>query len=651
MRSPERWSVAESLRLYRVANWGKGIFGADEAGFLCVYPFGPAGARLNLQEVLRDAQSRGLGPPLRIHLPQVLHMRVRAIQAAFQRAIARHRYQGEHLCVYPIKVNPQRPVVELILNSGPPQQMGLEVGSKPELQAALSVGRQAAWLISNGSRDEASLELLLKAQRLGQRVCIVLEKLSELEFLLRCARRHNVRPQIGVRVRLSIRGAGKWEDSSGERSKFGLNAAELLALVAQLREAGLLDTLILLHTHPGSQFTRLAALGECLTETARYYVELRRLGCPVRMVDVGGGLGVDYNGTRSDHGFSMDYDEDDYAETVVATLSACCRQEGLPHPMLLNESGRAITAQHALLAVEVTSARSPANSSPAAGSTAAETHAAGTARLEQAQADRTRALRQDFLDGRLTLEERVRLESALEEQQLERGASRNAASYFCNFSLFQSLPDSWALNQEFPIVPLQRLGERPVTEAILNDITCDSDGRIRRYVHDGVHPGVQDHTHSNATGLQGIAHAPPALATHPSLPLHTLETGQAYHLAILLTGAYQEVLGEAHNLLGVPATVHVLLEADGSWRYTEQFAASSVDQMLRSMQYDPAQLRQGMDPRLWSLYERELRKSVYPAPAFSTGSHKTKTSPPSRIPTQPTLSPHATPPFRGRANG
>ena len=601
------WSAKDALKLYNIPGWGRGFFGVNGKGHLVAYPKKNKDARIDLIELIRDAQGQGLSLPLLIRFSDILNFRLSALRRAFQVAVRRAGYGGRYLCVYPVKVNQQRQVVEEIVRFGGKEPIGLEAGSKTELHAVLAMMEQpGSVIICNGFKDEAYVRLALMGQKLGHTVFLVAEKPAELPLILRLAREAGVTPSIGVRIKLVAQGSGKWEDSGGDRSKFGLTAAGLLAGVELLRRDGCLENLRLIHFHLGSQVSDIRSFQEAMREMGRYYVELRKLGCRIELVDVGGGLGVDYDGSGTEQGFSVNYDEEAYAAAVVDALAAVCAQEGLPHPGIITEAGRALTAHHAMLALNVLEISSLQNG--------------GTLRLppgeEEAALVRDLARLQDRLNGRnceeiwrkalgtreeanrafeqgvFSLSQRARFDDVFwklagrVERLMRRGTRVSeeqgrletllADRYYCNFSVFQSLPDSWAIGQEFPIVPLQRLLEKPTRRAILEDITCDSDGRIDRFISPAEH--------------------------RATLPLHPIRNGEPYFLGVFLTGAYQEILGDLHNLFGDTNAVHVALNEDGSWRYEQVIRGETVARVLGYVQFSREALIEGM--------ERQVNRSI-----------------------------------------
>ena len=588
------WRVADAEALYKVPGWGQGYFGINGRGHVIARPSADSDVAVDLMELVRDAERNGLHLPLLIRFSDILADRLARLYHAFDRAIAKESYKGHYVTVYPVKVNPQRQVVDEVVRFGAGHGIGLEAGSKAELHIVLAMQEgHGQVIVCNGYKDPAYIRLALMAQKLGRLVFLVVEKPAEVGQILRIAREEGIRPQIGIRIKLAKPGAGKWEDSGGDRSKFGLTAGELVQAIAHLRDHDRLDCFRLLHVHLGSQINDIRRIKAALREMARYYAELCRAGCPIEYVDVGGGLGVDYNGSRSTAGFGINYDLPEYASDVVGALARTCRDEGLAHPTIISESGRALTAHHAMLAINVleTTSVDPgrADAAPAgdADSPVAQLEhihrkLSGRKLIDSwhaAQYHREEAINL-FELGYLSLDERAQVDTyywaiAKRVKRLMHKAGQFpeelaelevsfADKYFCNFSVFQSLPDSWAIGQEFPVLPLHRLDERPNRSGILQDITCDSDGKIGRYVGDGT--------------------------TRATLSLHTLLPGEPYVLGVFLTGAYQEILGDLHNLFGDTNAIHVAFNDDGSWRYEQIIRGQNVADVLDYVQFHHATL-------------------------------------------------------------
>ena len=588
------WSTAQSRALYNLARWGEGYFDVGDHGGLLVRPdHGVSDAAVDLRDLAAALHAHGLRLPVLVRCNGILRDRLDRLCQAFDAARERHGYQGGYTAAYPIKVNQQFSVVSEILRHGG-GRVGLEAGSKPELMAVLGLAPAGGLVICNGYKDREYVRLALIGRRLGQRLYLVIEKLSELDQVVEQARELGVQPLLGVRVRLASLGAGKWQNTGGEKSKFGLHAAQVLELVQRLRAAGLLDSLQLLHFHLGSQIANLRDIETGVREAVHVYAELHALGVPLGVLDVGGGLGVDYEGTGTRSFCSMNYGVRQYADTVVATVQALCAERDLPQPELVTESGRAMTAHHTFLVTNVTDIeRNDEQTGPADGGQEPERLASLAALSRQLDSASPLELYEDarhlmdqviadFGAGRLRLDERARAEALFNalcrgvrerlqprlrdhRELLDSLNERLADKYFCNLSIFQSLPDVWAIDQIFPIVPLQRLDERPDRRAILQDLTCDSDGRIAHYV-DG--EGVES-----------------------TLPIHAVQAGETYLLGIFLVGAYQEILGDMHNLFGDTDAVNLEIEADGSFRLRGAEQGDRVDELLAYVHFDPAQLR------------------------------------------------------------
>ncbi len=592
--SPPAWTVAQAREVYNTARWGGGYFEIDDAGTVRVRsPRHPDHPGVDLAALAEDLRVQGYGPPVLTRFSHILHDRVDALCGAFAAAITELDYRGGYTAVYPIKVNQQRRVAGEIVRHGG-CRVGLEAGSKPELMAVLGLSAPGGVVVCNGYKDREYIRLALIGQLMGLKVFIVVEKLSELDAIIEEAARLNVRPQLGMRVRLASIGAGKWQNTGGEKSKFGLSASQVLAAIRRLREQGMLDALTLLHAHLGSQIANIHDIQRGLREVGRYYADLWRLGACLRWVDVGGGLGVDYEGAGSRGDCSMNYSVREYANTVVHTLWEVCAEQNLPQPHLFSESGRALSAHHAVLIAEAID-REPAPgeaSPPAPGAgdplilhnlwkgyqslargSVVEAYHAAVHWLTEA--------RDLYLHGVLRLEQRARAEQLYfaicrklrpllnpsvraHRDLLDELNDKLAEKLFLNFSLFQSMPDVWALDQIFPILPLQGLDRPPSSRAMLQDLTCDSDGCIERYV--------------DGEGLES------------TLPLPPYRTGEPYRLGIFLLGAYQEILGDMHNLFGDTAAVNVELSADGGYRLVEPTRGDTVADVLRYVRYEPAAL-------------------------------------------------------------
>ena len=594
------WSIEAARALYNVEGWGSGYFDISEAGHVLVRPDPSRPERtLDLLELATDLEGQGIQLPVLLRFSDILRSRIETLSDRFASATREFEYTGGYTTVYPIKVNQQRHVVEEIVHFGKAQGVGLECGSKPELQAVLGLAETTEQLIvCNGYKDHEFMRLALMGQKLGHRVFIVLEQVSELEVLLEVADELGVTPTCGVRIKLASEGAGRWAQSGGEKSKFGLSSAELIKLIDKLQAIGRLEWLKLIHFHLGSQITDIRFIKSGLQEVARFYLELRALGVDITHVDVGGGLGIDYDGTNSTNQASVNYTLQEYANDVVYTIAEACREAELPMPHLISESGRALTAHHALLLIKVIDVESQAEQpvpelDDEEHSLLHEMHEDWRTLTERAAKprkvlevfhdasfDKDRA-RQLFNSGVLSLRGLAKAEvlwlatmNAIYriakadpdtyEDILPELEAALVDRYFCNFSLFQSLPDSWAIDQLFPIMPIHRLGEEPVRRGTLQDVTCDSDGKIDRFVGD-------------RTGC-------------PSLELHEFRDGEDYILGIFLTGAYQEILGDLHNLFGDTNAVHVRLNEKGGYEVTDLVEGDTVTEVLNYVQFGASQL-------------------------------------------------------------
>ncbi len=595
------WSIDAARDLYNIDGWGAGYFDINERGHVVVRPDRDRPERtLDLFDLARDLEEQGVALPVLVRFSDILRSRIESLSERFHSAIKEFEYEGGYTSVYPIKVNQQRHVVEEILEFGNAHGVGLECGSKPELQAVLALTESTDHMIvCNGYKDEEFMRLALMGQKLGHNVFIVLEQLSELDVLLQAADDLGVAPTAGVRIKLVSEGAGRWAQSGGEKSKFGLNAAQLMKLIDRLRSMGRLDMLKLIHFHIGSQVTDIRFIKSALQEISRYYAELRKAGVDIAYVDVGGGLGVDYDGTGSTSHASVNYTLQEYANDVIYTIAEMCREQELPMPHIISESGRALTAHHALLLLKVIDVESQAE--PPVPELTDDDHSLLHEMLadlhtlakksvrprkvlevyHDATFDKERA-QQLFNSGVLSLRERAiaetiyfasinriaRIAQGDRDKYSEIIKELDAAlvdRYFCNFSLFQSLPDSWAIDQLFPIMPIHRLDEEPVRRGTLQDVTCDSDGKIDRFVGD-----------KNG---------------RPSLELHDVRDSEDYMLGIFLTGAYQEILGDLHNLFGDTNAVHIKI-TDSSYEITDLVHGDTVTEVLNYVQFGASNLLQ-----------------------------------------------------------
>jgi arginine decarboxylase len=613
-RRGSSWSVSDSLELYHVQAWGQGYFGVNESGHVVVRPEQVSGREIDLFEVVQGLKERELTTPVVVRFSGILAHRLRQLNDAFARAITENEYRNKYAAVFPIKVNQQRLVVEEVYRYGAEFGFGLEAGSKPELLAVMAMSENSPdrLIICNGFKDDSYIETAMLATKLGRSIVPVVENFSELGLIIKHAKRLGVRPQIGVRVKLASEGSGRWSDSAGEKSKFGLFITEILEAVSVLREHDMLDCLKLVHCHPGSQLQDIRRVKDAINELAHVYAELKLLGAGLEYIDVGGGLGVDYDGSGTNYSSSMNYNIEEYANDVVYRIASVCNARGIPHPMIVSESGRAIAAHHSVLIFNTlgSSALDKFNVSGRedeeyAGRSLPQPvrdllgayREVSEERLVECWHDALTAREQClqmFNLGLLSLEFRALAERLywatcskirdyarkLEEvpEELEDLETILSDIYFCNMSVFQSLPDSWAIDQLFPIMPIHRLDERPTRRAVLADITCDSDGKIDHFV---------SHREIKKT-----------------LELHDIAEGDEYYLAAFLVGAYQETLGDLHNLFGDTHVVHIRLEDDGKWWIDEVVKGDTANRVLEYMEYDVAELY----PALARDCERAIRE-------------------------------------------
>jgi arginine decarboxylase len=597
---PAKWSTDHAAQYYNVTGWGAGFFSISEKGHMVVHPMGPGGPTIDVMDVVEDIQERRLGFPCVVRFQDVLRARVKHINEAFGRSIAEMGYAGRYYGVFPIKVNQMREVVEEVLDAGSPYHYGLEAGSKGELLIVLAMNTDPeAITVCNGYKDEEFLRLALLGRKLGRKIVVVIEKLSELPHLLRLADEMQVEPMIGLRVKLTTKGTGKWEGSSGDFAKFGLTVPELIDAVRILKEKGRESCARLLHFHVGSQLTEIRVVKDAVNEGARVYAKLRKMGLPIEYFDMGGGLGVDYVGSHS-AGFSssMNYTLEEYVSDVIYNVQRICKDEEVPEPNIVSESGRAITAHHACVLMnvfgsieigspeEIAAASAPRPEEPDVVREMREIVDALTPRSKaeayhDAVAKKEEAL-QMFKLGILGLEERALVETLFWKLcqglvALNRGKKRLprdtrdlgdkiADQYMANFSLFQSAPDHWAFDQLFPIVPLHRLGEAPTRDCTIVDITCDSDGKIEQFIEG---EGVDE-----------------------TLSLHPLRPGEPYFIGLFMTGAYQDVMGDMHNLFGRVNEVHVFVDDEDpeDFYIEEVIPGDTVKDVLASVQYDTPDL-------------------------------------------------------------
>lgn len=589
----KKWTIEDSKELYNINGWGTSYFSINERGDVYVTPC-KDNTEIDLRDIMDELALRDVTAPVLLRFPDILDNRIEKTSSCFQQAKKEYDFKAENFIIYPIKVNQMQPVVEEIISHGRKFNLGLEAGSKPELHAVIAVQCQSdSLIICNGYKDESYIELALLAQKMGKRIFIVVEKLNELDLIAKAAKKLNVKPNLGIRIKLASSGSGKWAESGGDASKFGLTSSELLQALQKLDDNGLHDCLKLIHFHIGSQITKIRRIQTALREAAQFYVNLHKMGYNVEFVDCGGGLGVDYDGTRSSSSeSSVNYSIQEYVNDCVYTFVDAADKNNIHHPNIITESGRSLAAHHSVLVIDVL-----------------ETASLPEMKEEFEPGDNDHQLVKDLYDIWDNLDSRSMLEDWHDAEQIREEALelfshgivdlktraeieamywsvcheintlaktmkhvpeelRNldkllADKYFCNFSLFQSLPDSWAIDQLFPIMPIQRLTERPTRNATLQDITCDSDGKISNFVTNG-----------------HVGHV---------LPLHTLKKDEPYYLGVFLVGAYQEILGDMHNLFGDTNAAHISVK-DGKYNIDQIFDGETVEEVLDYVQYNPKKL-------------------------------------------------------------
>lgn len=589
----KKWTIEDSKELYNICGWGTSYFGINDKGDVYVTPC-KDNTQIDLRDIMDELALRDINAPVLLRFPDILDNRIEKTASCFQKAKEEYGYKGENFVIYPIKVNQMQPVVEEIISHGKKFNLGLEAGSKPELHAVIAVQAQSdSLIICNGYKDESYIELALLAQKMGKRIFIVVEKLNELDIIEKVAKKLNVKPNIGIRIKLASSGSGKWAESGGDASKFGLTSAELLTALKKIDEMGFHDCLRLIHFHIGSQITKIRRIQTALREAAQFYISLHKMGYNVDFVDCGGGLGVDYDGTRSSSSeSSVNYSIQEYVNDCVYTFVDAANKSNIEHPNLITESGRSLSAHHSVLVIDVLETASLPEM-PEEFEAKETDHQLVKDLYEiwdnlnprnmledwhDAEQIREEAL-QLFSHGIVDLKTRAEIEAMYwsvchEINNLAkhmkhvpeelRGLDKILADkYFCNFSLFQSLPDSWAIDQLFPIMPIQRLNERPTRNATLQDITCDSDGKIANFVTDGHIGNV--------------------------LPLHPLKKNELYYLGVFLVGAYQEILGDMHNLFGDTNAAHISVK-DGKYCIDQIFDGETVEEVLDYVQYNPKKL-------------------------------------------------------------
>jgi len=593
-KSDSAWSTEKSSELYGVDTWGHSFFSVNKKGHVTVrLADDEAQAEVSLYDVIDGLRDRGTHLPVLLRFRDLLHSRITEINESFRKAITDSKYRGEYRGVYPIKVNQQRQVIEEIAEFGKRYHYGLEAGSKPELIAALAhMHDPEAYLVCNGYKDEEFIDLALHAQKMGLRVMLVLEMPSELELILERSRKIGVLPNLGVRVRLSTKGSGHWQESAGDKSVFGLNASQVIAVVDQLKASGYIGCLKMLHYHQGSQIPNIAAIREGATEAVRMYCDLVKEGAPMGVLDIGGGMAVDYDGSHTNFHSSCNYSVTEYCTDIVEVISQICDKAGVAHPNLISESGRAVVAYYSVLVfniLDVTSAQTSEEAPPIPEKAPQNliniievNKVINKKNLQECFNDAMYyrdQMRAQFFYGAATLRERglaeawfwhilTRISNLIAElddipEDLRELSSTLVDYYYGNFSLFQSLPDSWAIDQVFPVMPIHRLDEKPRHRAVLADITCDCDGKIDRFID-----------------KEDVAKV---------LPLHKFKQGEPYYLAVFLVGAYQETLGDLHNLLGDTNVVGVHLEK-GKPVYTHEVEGDTVADVLTYVEFDPKEL-------------------------------------------------------------
>lgn len=587
-----RWRIEDSAELYNITGWGLKYFSINDNGHVQVTPREGC-ASVDLKELMDELQIRDITAPVLLRFPDILDNRIEKISRCFKQAAEEYKYGAQNFIIYPIKVNQMRQVVDEIVSHGKKFNIGLEAGSKPELHAVLATNiDEHNLIICNGYKDENYVELALLAQKMGRRIFLVVEKLNELHLIARLAKRIGVRPNIGIRIKLSSSGSGKWEESGGDHSKFGLNSSELLEAVDALAKYKMENCLKLIHFHIGSQITKIRRIKNALREATQFYVQLTKMGFSIDFIDIGGGLGVDYDGTRSSASEnSMNYSIQEYANDAISAIVDACEKNGLKQPNVITESGRSLSAHHSILIIEtLETTQLPVwndneEVSDSDHELARELYQIwdrlGQQSLLESWHDALQ-IREEALDrfslGMLDLHTRAQIEKLFWSVAREvndiaktmkhvpeelRISKMLPDKYFCNFSLFQSLPDSWAIDQMFPIMPISRLDEKPTRTATIQDVTCDSDGKINCF--------ISSHGFSNA------------------LPIHPIKNGESYYLGVFLVGAYQEILGDMHNLFGDTNTVHVSVHKDG-YEIEQIIDGETVAEVLDYVQYNPKKL-------------------------------------------------------------
>ncbi len=589
-----KWRIEDSEELYNITGWGTSYFGINDKGHVVVTPK-KNGVAVDLKELVDELQLRDVSAPMLLRFPDILDNRIEKTAKCFQIASEEYGYKAQNFIIYPIKVNQMRPVVEEIISHGKKFNLGLEAGSKPELHAVIAINTDSdSLIICNGYKDESYIELALLAQKMGKRIFLVVEKLNELKLIAKVAKRLNVLPNIGIRIKLASSGSGKWEDSGGDASKFGLTSSELLEALDFLEKKDLKECLKLIHFHIGSQVTKIRRIKTALREASQFYVQLYSMGFNVEFVDIGGGLGVDYDGTRSSNSeSSVNYSIQEYVNDSISALVDAADKNDIPHPNIITESGRSLTAHHSVLIFEVLETATLPEWDDEKDVVNEDDHellkelysiwdTLNQNKMLEAWHD-SQQIREESLDlfshGIVDLATRAKIEKLFwsitrEIHQIASGLKHApdefrqlskllADKYFCNFSLFQSLPDSWAIDQIFPIMPIQRLDDRPDRSATLQDITCDSDGKVDNFI-----------------STRNVAHY---------LPVHSLKGKEPYYMGVFLVGAYQEILGDMHNLFGDTNAVHISVNEKG-YNIEQIIDGETVAEVLDYVQYNPKKL-------------------------------------------------------------
>lgn len=589
------WTVQDSADLYLISRWGAPYFSINENGHLTCSPTGDASKKIDLKELVDDLCRRGIAAPLLVRFNDILRSRIEVISNSFKKSIQEYGYKNTYRSVMPIKVNQQRHVIEQIVQHGKDFNLGLEAGSKPELLVAIALMEpENSLLICNGYKDAEYIETALHSQKLGLRPVIVLDRYEELKQIIDSSKKLGVSPSIGMRAKLSSRGKGRWEESSGDRSKFGLSAREMIRAMETLKQENMLDCIRLVHFHVGSQITSIRAVKGATREMAQLYCNLRKMGCTnLDHVDVGGGLAVDYDGSQTDFHSSMNYSLQEYANDVVSTLQDICDENEQPHPTIVSESGRALVAHHAMLVFNLLGAHEMAGSLETPAAPTEDDHgilhimweafqSISRKSFQEAYNDAVSAKEESvtlFAHGVIDLETKARVDDlfwaishriwaavknmSYVPEELEGLKKQLSDTFYCNFSVFQSLPDSWAIGHLFPIAPLHRLNEEPTREAVIVDLTCDSDGKIDKFID-----------------LRDVKE---------TLRLHK-PNGSPYYMGAFLVGAYQEILGDLHNLFGDTNAVHVTLREEGGYRLDHLVQGDTVSEVLGYVEYDRADL-------------------------------------------------------------